>query len=73
MLSSLTCLRKRGSRFYRLRRFNGVGAVHFVILSGGKRRMLVSLAPRQSSLLSNFASGGSRLVFPCSSLEKMVK
>lgn len=35
MLSSLTCLRKRGSRFYRFRRFNGVGAVLFVILSGG--------------------------------------
>jgi len=34
------CLRKRGSRFYRFKRFDGGGAAHFVILSGEKRRML---------------------------------
>ena len=44
MLSSLTCLRKRGSRFYRFIRFNGAGAVLFVILSGEKRRMLKKTA-----------------------------
>ena len=37
---SLDCLRKRFDRFYRFKRFKGVGAAHFVILSGEKRRML---------------------------------
>ena len=34
------CLQKKGSRFYRFKRFDGCGAAHFVILSGEKRRML---------------------------------
>ena len=37
--SSLDRVRKRGSGFYRFKRFEG-GAAHFVILSGEKRRML---------------------------------
>ena len=34
---------KRFSGFYRFSRFNGDGAAHFVILSGGKRRLFDSL------------------------------
>ena len=34
------CVRKRGSEFHRFKRFKGIGAAHFVILSGEKRRML---------------------------------
>ena len=39
-VSSLDCVRKRGSGFYRFRGGSGGGAAHFVILSGEKRRML---------------------------------